>query len=135
MRRLSLGYILVLIAVAVLVPLPARADENNVCFASDPGAGNESKTAHYQWAQGKSADTLANNLAGKIAMVYNCDVVSGDQAARAFGDPEVDRAVAARAAVLDRVRQRLARRQLELVPLAVVEPETRCGGVGEIARA
>jgi hypothetical protein len=86
MRRLSLGYILVLIAVAVLVPLPARADENNVCFASDPGAGNESKTAHYQWAQGKSADTLANNLAGKIAMVYNCDVVSGDQAARAFGE-------------------------------------------------
>jgi hypothetical protein len=86
MRKLSLGCISVLIGTAVLFPLQANADPNNICFASDPGAGSEQKQDHYSWAQNQSVDTLANNLAGKIVMVYNCDVVSGDQAARAFGE-------------------------------------------------
>jgi hypothetical protein len=74
-----------LIGAAVLFPLQAHADPNNPCFASDPGAGSEQKSDHYSWAQKQNVDTLANNLAGKVVMVFNCDAVSGDQLARAFG--------------------------------------------------
>jgi len=49
------------------------------------GAGNEQKSGHYEWARKQNVDSLANNLAGKVVMVFNCDAVSGDQLARAFG--------------------------------------------------
>lgn len=56
------------------------------CFASDPGAGNTNKTDHANWARRQSLDTLISNLWAKIVMVYGCTVVSGDQAAKAFGE-------------------------------------------------
>src|ERR1700752_3774590 len=85
MKRPALGCALILIGTAVLFPPRASADPNNPCFASDLGAGVETKSDHYNWALNKNVDFLANNLAGKVAMVFNCNAVSDDQAARAFG--------------------------------------------------
>lgn len=85
MRRLSMVCASVLVGAAVLVPVPAQADPNNTCFSSDTGAGVEDESAHYGWALSRSADTVANNLAGKVAMVFNCSSVSDAQLATAFG--------------------------------------------------
>lgn len=65
---------------------PAPAIRFEPCFAANPGAGNTNKTDHYRWAQTQTLDTLINDLWAKIVMVYNCTAVSGDQAARAFGE-------------------------------------------------
>ena len=85
MRKLGLVATSVVIGASVLFPIQAQADPNNPCFASDMGAGVEDKSSHYNWAASRSADTVANNLAGKVAMVFNCASVTGDQLAQAFG--------------------------------------------------
>jgi hypothetical protein len=85
MRRLGLVCTSVVIGAAVLFPVQARTDPNNPCFASDLGAGVEDKSSHYGWAASRNVDTVANNLAGEVAMVFNCASVSGDQLAQAFG--------------------------------------------------
>jgi hypothetical protein len=85
MRRLRLVFMSVLLGAAVLFPIPAHADPNNPCFASDNGAGVEDESAHYGWAVSRSADTVANNLSGKVAMVFNCSSVSDSQLTAAFG--------------------------------------------------
>jgi len=85
MKKLGLVCTSVVIGAAVLFPTQAQADPNNPCFASDMGAGVEDKSSHYNWAASRNADTVANNLAGKVAMVFNCASVTGDQLAQAFG--------------------------------------------------
>lgn len=85
MRKLKGVCMSVAIGAAVLVPVQAQADPNNPCFASDTGAGVEDAGAHYGWALNRSADAVANNLAGKVAMVFNCNSVSDAQVAQAFG--------------------------------------------------
>ena len=89
MRKLALVCTSVVMGAAVLFPVPAHADPNNPCFASDMGAGVEDKSSHYNWAASRNVDTVANNLAGKVAMVFNCASVSGDQLAQAFGQISV----------------------------------------------
>jgi hypothetical protein len=56
------------------------------CFGSDKGAASTNKTEHANWARRQSTKTLVDNLASKIAMVFNCTAVSDDQAVRAFAE-------------------------------------------------
>jgi hypothetical protein len=95
MNKLGLVCTSVVIGVGVLFPVQAQADPYNPCFASDMGAGVENKSDHYNWAASRSVDAVASNLAGKVAMVFNCSSVSGDQLARAFG--QISRLIAQRA--------------------------------------
>jgi hypothetical protein len=56
------------------------------CFGADKGAASTSKTEHGNWARGQSPQTLIDNLATKIAMVFNCTAVSDAQAVQAFAE-------------------------------------------------
>ncbi len=54
------------------------------CFGSDKGAASTNKDEHANWARRQSTGTLVDNLAAKVAMVFNCTAVSDEQAVQAF---------------------------------------------------
>jgi hypothetical protein len=55
------------------------------CFNVDPGIGNPNRDDHFRWAQQQDSTKLANNLAWKIGIIFNCSSMSGDQLVRGFG--------------------------------------------------
>jgi len=59
------------------------------CFDSDPAIGGLDRNAHLVWAQRQTADSLANNLPYKIAMLFNCPSVDGEKLVGAFADMSV----------------------------------------------
>ena len=95
-------------------------------------------------AEGEHVDQVAHHLQATAAFAQRILIrrlgneragisYAEREAARALRHPQMDHAIAARTAVLDRVRHGLARREPEVVALALVEAEERGGVVGEPA--
>lgn len=59
------------------------------CFAADPGVGSTRRDDHYGWAQRQDSGRLANNLASKIGVLFNCSSVDGEKLVNAFADISV----------------------------------------------
>jgi hypothetical protein len=88
------------------------------------------QAAHHQ----KAAPPVAQRiLIGRLGNERAGISYAEREAARALRHPQMDHAIAARTAMFDRVRHGLARREPEVVALALVEAEERGGVVGEPA--